>query len=347
MIHEIASRVIRSSVLRFLIVFGLVVSVALGVPSARAQGSGHAKPRPYLRHYNRTLHGRHSVIPANNGTLKDRLKEDEDSNAADLALSALCQSYIGQPNPYANPAPNVDTIVGDAIVPVGSQAGCSSAQNETTIVVNPNNPKNLVAGANDYRVFNARENRNDTSGWAYTSFDGGKTWTNVQLPHLTFATGATGALSDMDGAGDPALAFGSNNTVYYANISFSRLNDGSAIVVNASHDGGLTWGEPSIVQLDGVDSAGNPLPTPYFNDKEWIAVDPNSGTVYVTWTRFGPSDSPIVISSSHDGARLGRLSSLSREARITVGSSCQERQNLALLPILIPAAVDHQGAQRR
>jgi hypothetical protein len=227
--------------------------------------------------------------------------DDATAISLDPALSALCQSFIGGPNPYADPAPNLDEIVGDAIVSVGSQTGCSTAQDETTIDVNPSNPLNLVAGANDYRNFNSRENRNDSSGWAYSSFDGGATWTDTVLPHLTFQTGATGALSDMDGAGDPAVAFGRNNTVYYANIAFSRLNDGSAITVSKSTDGGLTWGEPSIVQLDGADSAGNPLPSPYFNDKEWIAVDQNSGAVYVTWTRYGPSGSPIVVSKSTDG----------------------------------------------
>ena len=30
----------------------------------------------------------------------------------------------------------------------------------------------------------------------------------------------------MDSAGDPVLAFGPHNTVYYANIVFSRLNAG-------------------------------------------------------------------------------------------------------------------------
>src|SRR5215472_11598019 len=79
-------------------------------------------------------------------------------------LSALCQDFIGQPNPYSDPAPNVDQIVGDTIVSVGSQTGCAAAQNETTIVVNPNNPNNVVGGTNDYRVFNTRENRNDASG---------------------------------------------------------------------------------------------------------------------------------------------------------------------------------------
>jgi hypothetical protein len=71
-------------------------------------------------------------------------------------------------------------------------------------------------------------------------------------------------------------------------------------VVSASHDGGLTWGEPSIVELDGVDASGNPLPTGIFNDKEWITVDQHSGTVYVTWTAFQASGSPIYVSRSTD-----------------------------------------------
>ena len=94
------------------------------------------------------------------------------------------------------------------------------------------------------------------------SLDGGLTWRNIQLPHLTFQTGATGALAQMDAAGDPAIAFGPNNSVYYANLVFSRRNDASGIVVNKSVDGGLTWGEPGIVRLDGVDASGNPVATP-------------------------------------------------------------------------------------
>lgn len=226
---------------------------------------------------------------------------DDDGTAIAPNLSALCQSYIGHTNPYKNPAPNVDMIIGDAIVAAGSQTGCSAAQNETTIDVNPGNPLNIVGGANDYRVFNTREYRNDGSGWAYTSFNGGASWLNVVLPHLTFQTGAMGALSDMDSAGDPAVAFGPNNTVYYANLVFSRLNAASGIVVSKSTDGGLHWGEPSIVHTDGVSNSGAPLPTDLFNDKEWIAVDQKTGTVYVTWTQFGPNGSPIVVSRSRDG----------------------------------------------
>ena len=278
------------------IFLGMVILLSMiGYAQSPARAADGPRSRPLLKHA-RPLARRNALLSG----LGDE-GGDATGISLDPALSALCQSYLGQPNPYANPTPNVDAIVNDTVVSTGSQTGCSSAQNETTIDVNPANPKNLVAGANDYRVFNARENRNDTSGWAYASFDGGATWTNVQLPHLTFATGATGALSDMDAAGDPAVAFGPNNTVYYANIAFSRLNDGNGVTVSKSTDGGLTWGEPSIVQIDGVDGAGNPSPTPYFNDKEWIAVDQVSGAVYVTWTRFGPSGSPIVVSKSTDG----------------------------------------------
>ena len=271
---------------------GLVSFAFTAVPtigSASAAPPGHAHPAPHLKH----------AQPLRVNELLDG--EDEDNGASEPNISALCQSYLGAPNPYGNPAPNVDAIVGDTIVQVGSQTGCAAAQNETTVAVNPANPRNIVAGANDYRLFNSREGRNDSYGFAYTSMDGGATWTNVALPHLTFSTGATGALSDMDGAGDPAIAFGPNNTVYFANIAFSRLNDGSAITVNVSHDGGVTWGEPSIVALDGADASGNPVPTDVFNDKEWIGVDQSSGAAYVSWTRFDSTASPIVVSKSVDG----------------------------------------------
>ncbi|MBS2963405.1 exo-alpha-sialidase [Actinocrinis puniceicyclus] len=232
------------------------------------------------------------------------------------AVSALCQSFLGGPNPYAPLAPDVDVIKGDTVVPTGSQAGCDAAQNETSVAQNPWNPRNLVAASNDYRVFNTREQRNDASGWAYTSFDGGKSWKNVLAPHLTYQTGATAPLSLSDAAGDPALAFGPGNTVYYANLVFSRsapANGGSqsasGVTVSVSHDGGRTWGQPSIVHLDGFNADGTEGATNIFNDKEWIAVDPHSGAVYVTWTQFtfdssgNYLESPVVEAKSTDAGR--------------------------------------------
>jgi hypothetical protein len=292
-----------------LAVLGTVAATAVpavasaAAPPSDVQRVQHANLHPYAQ-------GPH------NPRLKQVLSRGEDDAPEAPSITAKCQKYVGKPNPYKPTGSNVDMIVGDNIVSVGSQAGCYTAQNENTIAVNPNNPNNIVSGTNDYRVYNARENRNDSSGWAYTSMDGGKTWTNVLLPALTYQTDAQGPLKAMDSAGDPVLSFGPNNTVYYGNIVFSRgaPADGgteapNGIVLSISHDGGLTFGKPKIIELDGVDQHGTPTASHVFNDKIWLAADPNSNNVYVTWTRFldtadgGYAESPIVISTSSNGGK--------------------------------------------
>jgi hypothetical protein len=292
-----------------------------GLPAGANPAARPGNPLPVdpgaVRHSAAVGHGAapRTAHTVPNALLKEVLadQDDEDQEAADL--SALCQSFIDKPNPYQPLRRNVEVIRDDAVVQAGTQQGCSTAQNETTIAVNPFNPFNVVSGSNDYRFFNTREMRNDTSGLAYSSFDGGRTWTNVVLPKLTFQTGSTGQLAIMDAAGDPAIAFGPHNTVYYANLVFSRATvpagdqGATGLTVSVSHDGGRTWGDPSIVQLDGVAPDGSHVPTTFFNDKEWIGVDPVRGTAYVTWTRFTFDaagrylESPIMSKRSTDGGR--------------------------------------------
>ena len=298
---------------------GLAGMPAQANPAGRAGRAGGPLPVDpgAARSATRSAAARHATthtVP--NELLKEVLAEgDDDGQGEEADLSALCQSFITQPNPYRPLRRDVDAIRDDQIVQAGTQQGCSTAQNETTIAVNPFNPRNIVAGSNDYRLFNTREARNDASGFAYTSFDGGRTWRNVQLPKLTFQTGATGQLNIMDSAGDPAIAFGPHDTVYYANLVFSRAavlagdQGASGLTVSVSHDGGLTWGDPTIVQLDGVAPDGTHVPTTVFNDKEWIGVDPIRGTAYVSWTRFVRSptgaylESPIMSTRSTDQGR--------------------------------------------
>ncbi len=214
---------------------------------------------------------------------------------------AQCQQYIptGNTNPYAPFTTTVDMVVGDPInAGSGVNQGCRTPQNETAIAVNPNDPNNLVAGANDYRqccVVSADGSlRNDGGGIAFVSHNGGVSWTNVQLPGLTHLSGGQGNFKKMDSAGDPAIVFGPNNTVYYANIVFSRTSDADAITVNVSHDGGDTWDAPVAL----ANSGG----AQFFNDKVFIGASPTTGDVYVSWTVFKDNNgtSPIVVSSSRD-----------------------------------------------
>lgn len=227
-------------------------------------------------------------------------EDDEKPLDTPLAAAGLCRSLpFNVPSAYGPLGTNVNVIVGDAVNNSGfSNNGCTTPQNETTIAVNPTDPNNLVAGANDYRVCCDSTGLNDGTGWAYYSLDGGATWGNVQLPGLTVETGANGVFKQMDSAGDPVVTFSPDGVAYYANIVFNRSSFASGVLVSVSRDKGRTWSAPNMVSHI---AAGN-----YALDKEWIAAGPN-GKVVVTWTQFslGPKGagylaSPIVGAISSD-----------------------------------------------
>jgi hypothetical protein len=78
-----------------------------------------------------------------------------------------------------------------------------------------------------------------------------------------------------------------------------------------------------------------------------------TGVSFAT-TTGGTNYSEVTEAGSHPGRlplhrwcrQAGGCCSRIGEARISVGSTGQERQNLPLLPVPIPTAVQHQGAQR-
>ncbi|MGQ9718242.1 MAG: sialidase family protein [Nitrososphaerales archaeon] len=77
-----------------------------------------------------------------------------------------------------------------------------SMQNGPTIAINPLDPSNIVVGAHDYR------NR-FVEVWYYTSVDGGSTWVEGPLP----------GVESIYLTGDPALAFGLDDAVYFSTIA--------------------------------------------------------------------------------------------------------------------------------
>ena len=273
--------------------------VALGQPASAAPGAAHpagraAGPAAVDRSATRaptsanaTAEARHRVP---NPLLKEILsEEDEGESQDDPALSALCQDFITKPNPYRNPAPNVDQIRGDSIVTIGSQAGCSSAQNETTIAVNPANPRNIVAGANDYRVFVA-------AGAAQRQHRLGvhelRRRQDLEEPGAARADDRDrrdrGAHRDGRGRRPGAgLRPAQHRLLRQHRLQPGRSGRGRHRGAERHRRQRLprrrpALGEPTIIQLDGTDAQGNSTPTTFFNDKIWMAADKTSGRVYVT-----------------------------------------------------------------
>lgn len=155
-------------------------------------------------------------------------------------------------------------------------------ENEPTIVANPVNKKNLVAGNHVFPVpIPVLGDRIRCA--AYVSNDSGKTFSGpIFMPQL-FAT---------SNCSDPVLAYAPDgSTVYYAYMDIKPpALGGFDIVVSSSTDGGATWSAP-VIALNGTGVV--PPGTAFIFDKEWVGthVEDSSNFVYVTATRFGPGAS--------------------------------------------------------
>ena len=147
--------------------------------------------------------------------------------------------------------------------------------NEIAVAVDPTDPDHLVAGSNDY--FYSFNNANGArqaivpTGY-FTSFDGGETWVDGQIPMRTG-----------NGAGDPAPAFDAEHeTVIMAQLENVGGLSGATVAqgdvaVSVSTDGGLTWSEP-ITVMKGSGAGIGPAKNATFWDKEWLTVDNHEGS---------------------------------------------------------------------
>jgi hypothetical protein len=167
---------------------------------------------------------------------------------------------------------------------------CGS-QSETFIAINPANGNNVIAGANEIQRLPMR---------AMASFDGGTTFTGVDLPLPPARTN-----NGFDFGSDPSIAFDSNGNAYYSYIivffSTGGSINGTEMAVSRSSDGGRTWTPTYFAPQTGEGQ---------FNDKPMITVDTGSvhhNRIYVAWDNAtGNSSSTkngnnVVVSHSDDG----------------------------------------------
>ena len=209
-----------------------------------------------------------------------------------------CENGPGDPDTWLDLSCNV-TRFGQDFAP----------DNELAIAVDPEDPDHLLAGSNDYyyRFNNSTGARQALvpTGF-FTSFDGGETWIDGQIP-----------MRSGNGAGDPAPAFDAKHDVAVMAQLENVGGQGGFFVsqgdvsVSHSHDGGITWTEPVTV-FKGHGAGIGPANNAVFWDKNYIAVDNNPGSdhfgrIYVTATKFvnalqGSYDrSPIAIAWSDNG----------------------------------------------
>jgi len=127
---------------------------------------------------------------------------------------------------------------------------------EPTISISKTNTDVIVAGSILDRV--------------YRSEDGGRTWTKDKMR------------SKYGVYGDPVVRSDFSGNFYYAHLSnpdgrpFVDTSFLDRIVIQKSVDEGKTWNGGSFT-----------LPrSPKDQDKQWLAVDPEDNTVYITWTEF-------------------------------------------------------------
>ncbi|MFL6020531.1 MAG: hypothetical protein ACJ74A_05245 [Gaiellaceae bacterium] len=183
-----------------------------------------------------------------------------------------------------------------------------SPDNETAIVADPLDSNHLLAGSNDYYIsFSGSTLHARVPTGFFTSFDGGRTWIDGQIP---MGNGAS------SGNGDPSPAFDSKfRTAHMAQLSAAQGNSPNAghinVSVSTSEDGGVTWKPPVTVAV-GHASIG-PSANGVFLDKEWLVADnypssPHYGRLYLSWDQIELSKgnlmrSPVVLSYSDDAGK--------------------------------------------
>src|ERR1051326_686381 len=150
-------------------------------------------------------------------------------------------------------------------IQVTNDASPNNARSESAILINPNNPLQVVAASKKFKNIQTYD---FTLATAYST-DGGHTWHDSS--NLAFPAGATVMT-------DPTLAWDDAGGLYLVGLIGNNPPtwDTIGIAVYKSTDGGKTWGNPNVIHTRTGD------------DKQWAAGDSNPaspfhGRVYAVW----------------------------------------------------------------
>jgi hypothetical protein len=155
-------------------------------------------------------------------------------------------------------------------------------QGEIQLVVNPNNPNQIVSAANTWDDQNASCGTYGLQAVFYSN-DGGVTW-GYSCPPDDVAYGMScAALGGGTFGSDPALAWNSNNEVFLNYMLLCYNGDYVySMVVARSANGGATWNAQGVIK--------NSWSTGALEDKNFYAIDNNPGSPffgrhYTCWDR--------------------------------------------------------------
>ncbi|PYQ64890.1 MAG: hypothetical protein DMF53_06600 [Acidobacteria bacterium] len=150
-------------------------------------------------------------------------------------------------------------------IQVTHDANPNNARSESAILINPNNPQQIVAAS---KRFNNLHTYDFTLATAFSA-DGGRTWKDSA--DFVLPSGATVMT-------DPTLAWDDAGNVFSVGLVGNNPPkfDTIGMVVYKSTDGGKTWGSPNLIHT----STGD--------DKQWAVGDTNPaspfhGRVYAAW----------------------------------------------------------------
>lgn len=140
----------------------------------------------------------------------------------------------------------------------------NNARSESAILINPNDPNQIVAASKKFKNIHTYDFTLATS----YSVDGGLTW------HNSAALDITG----WDCLTDPTLAWDDIGNLFLVGLPGTNppTFDTIGIAIYKSTDGGKTWSKPNLIH------------TSFGDDKQWAAGDanpmsPHHGNVYAVW----------------------------------------------------------------